>query len=423
MIQAYYTGINGMQTSSYGMNVVSDNIANINTRGFRGSNYEFSSLFETALDTTSGATTTDSVGMGARLQATPMIKSAGSYTATDKNTDLAIMGSGWFGLKGNGDVSYTRDGAFDFDSDSYLVSNEGKYVLGTLGGNISEKNGKNTLTKPLDSVALSGVNEQTKLRFPNTLLYPATPTTKAEFSGNIGSISDATVRSMGAGVIDSTGATNKLQLLFEPATPQPTIGSKWDLTATTKSADGNNVYDTKKGVVSFDGTGALVSNTLKTIDNNGIPVSIDLSSNFGGIVSLDNSEITASSSVDGFTNGNLIGYDINKNGEIIASFTNGKQSSVGQIAVYHFQNDQGLNRLSGTQFSESSNSGKAMFYQDSNHKNIIGTILSTNQLEGSNVDITYGLTDLIILQRSYDANSKSITTADEMLQKALNMGA
>ena len=420
MIQAYYTGINGMQTSSYGINVVSDNISNVNTTGFRGSNYEFASLFEKTLDTTKGSVTSDSIGMGARLQATPMIQSSGSYTATDKNTDLAIMGSGWFGLEGNGDVSYTRDGAFGFDSDSYLVSNEGKYVLGSMGDNISNKN---VLTKPLTSVPLKGVNEQTKLHFPNTLLYPATPTTKAKFSGNLGPVKDGKVRSMSASVIDAKGTTNKLQLLFKAATPQPAIGSKWDLTASIKAVNGKKIYDTKKGVVSFDERGALVSNTLKSIDNNGSPISIDLGSDFNGIVSLDNSEIAASSTVNGSIAGNLTGYDINKNGEVIASFTNGKQSSVGQIAVYHFQNDQGLHRLSGTQFSASANSGKAIFYQNKEHKNIIGTTLRTNRLEGSNVNITDGLTNLIVLQRSYDANSKSITTADEMIQKALKMGS
>ena len=420
MIQAYYTGINGMQTSSYGIDVVSDNIANANTTGFRGSEYEFASLFENALSTTDGNVTSDSVGMGARVQATPMMQSSGTYTATDRNTDMAIMGDGWFGLEGNGDVSYTRDGAFGFDSDSYLVSNEGKYVLGTMGGNISDDN---ELTEQLDNVPLGNVDQQSALRLPNTLYYPSQPTTIAEFSGNIGSVNDGEIRSMSTGIVDADGVMNELRLEFQAVDPQPASGSAWSVTATTTSPDGENIYDTQTGIVTFDEKGALTSNTLTTINNNGSAVSIDLGSNFDGIVSLDNTEITSSSSADGSVGGDLIGYDINQDGDIVASFDNGQQSSVGQIAVYHFQNDQGLNRLSGTQFSESSNSGKAMFYQDVDGNNTIGTTLSTNQLEGSNVDMTYGLTDLIILQRAYDSNSKSITTADEMLQKALDMDA
>ena len=420
MMQAFYTGISGMQTSSSGINVVSDNLANVNTTGFRGSEYEFSSLLEDSLSATEGTATTDSIGMGSILQATPMMGASGAYSTTDRNTDLAIMGDGWFGVQGNGDVAYTRDGAFGFDSNSNLVSNEGEYLLGTMGGNISDDN---VLTKNLENVPLSSVDQQSKLRFPNPLSYPSEATTKAKFSGNIGSVNDGEVRSMSTKVVDATGTNNELRLDFTAVDPQPSTGSQWSVTATTSTLDGTTTYATQTGVVTFNEQGALSSNTLTTIDNNGSAVSIDLGSNFDGIVSLTNSGVTTSTSVDGFTGGDLIGYDINQNGAVVASFTNGQQSSVGQIAVYHFQNDQGLDRLSGTQFTASSNSGKAMFYQDGDKKNIIGTTLSTNLLEGSNVDITYGLTDLIVLQRSYDANSKSITTADEMLQKALNMRA
>jgi len=420
MIQAYYTGINGLMTSSSGIDVVSDNLANVNTTGFRGSNYEFASIFNNALSTSGEGLTSDSVGVGSRLQATPMMENSASYSITDRNTDLAIMGDGWFGIKNHDDISYTRDGAFGFDSDSYLVSNEGEYVLGTMGDNISDAN---ILTKKVDNVPLSNVNQQTKLRFPKSLSYPSEPTTKANFSGNIGPISAGEVRVMSTEVVDGNDTTNRLQLEFQPTTTQPKSGSTWNIKATTSSKDGKSVYDTKTGVVTFDSTGALVSNTLTTIDNNATPVAIDLGKNYDGIVSLDNSEISSSTSADGNVSGDLLGYNLNEDGQIIASFNNGKQSSVGQIAIYHFQNDQGLNRLSGTQFSASSNSGKAIFYKDAENNNIIGTRLTTHQLEDSNVDITSGLTDLIILQRSYEANAKSITTADEMIQKALNMRA
>ena len=420
MIQAYYTGINGVMTSSSGIDVVSDNLANVNTTGFRGSNYEFASIFNNALSTSGEGSTSDSVGVGSRLQATPMMENSASYSITDRNTDLAIMGDGWFGIKNHDDISYTRDGAFGFDSDSYLVSNEGEYVLGTMGDNISDAN---ILTKKVDNVPLSNVKQQTKLRFPKSLSYPSEPTTKANFSGNIGPISAGEVRVMSTEVVDGNDTTNRLLLEFQPTTTQPKSGSTWNIKATTSSKDGKSVYDTKTGVVTFDSTGALVSNTLTTIDNNATPVAINLGKNYDGIVSLDNTEISSSTSADGNVSGDLSGYNLNEDGQIIASFNNGKQSSVGQIAIYHFQNDQGLNRLSGTQFSASSNSGKAIFYKDAENNNIIGTRLTTHQLEDSNVDITSGLTDLIILQRSYEANAKSITTADEMIQKALNMRA
>lgn len=414
MIQAFYTGINGMQTNSSGISIVSDNLANVDTVGYRGSNYEFSSLFEESI-VAGVSSSNNTVGYGSSLQATPMTNSSGSYIPTNRSTDLAILGNGWFGVQGKGDPVYTRDGAFTFDSNDDLVTVEGYHVLGTMGNNI---NG-DVLTSTLDTVALSDVGTQEKLRFPKYLIYPPEPTKKASFSGNIGVTND--IRTMSAGVVDAQSNKNELKLEFTKATVQAPPGTQWDVTATTQSLDGQNIYDTKQGRVEFDATGALILNTLDTIDNNGSSVSIDLGFGYNGVVSQANTDIYASSSADGTIGGELVGYDINVNGEVIATFTNGKQSSVGKIAVYHFQNDQGLERISGTQFTESSNSGKAMFYKDSNGQNIIGTSITNHKLESSNIDMTYGLTELIILQRSYDANSKSITTADEMIQKALNM--
>ena len=121
--------------------------------------------------------------------------------------------------------------------------------------------------------------------------------------------------------------------------------------------------------------------------------------------------------------GFLVGYAINRNAEVIATFSNGLQSSVGKVAVYHFQNDQGLLRESGARFSVSNNSGEPLFFKDADGNNILGTNITNYQLENSNVRMEVALTELIILQRTYDSNSKSITTADEMMQKALNMDA
>ena len=416
MTQAFYTGLSGLKTSSSGIDIVSDNLANINTVGFRGNNYEFSSLFEQSL-TTTGNALSDTVGVGTRLQAAPMMQSSGSYQLTSRSTDLAILGDGWFGVQGDGDPLYTRDGAFTFDSNDDLVTVDGFHVLGTMGGNIDGT----VLRQQLAEVPLSDVTTQEKLRFPKSLTYPAEPTTQAQFLGNLGTTPE--VRTMSASVVDPQGVKNELRLEFSLIDPQTPPGTQWGVTATTQSLDDSIIYSTETGVVEFDESGALVSNTLTSIDNNGARVAIDLGEGFNGVVAITNVDITASSLANGTIGGELRGYDINKNGEVIAAFTNGMQSSVGRIAVYHFQNDQGLERVSGSKFTASVNSGKPLFFQDENGQNIIGSDITNFKLEGSNVEMTYGLTELIILQRSYDANSKSITTADEMLKKALDMDA
>ena len=417
MTQAFYTGISGVKTHSYGIDAVADNLANINTIGYRGYDVEFKSLFENTKNTTSSAITDDTIGIGSQLQTTSMTQDTGALQTTDKSTDLAIYGDGWFGVQKDNETFYTRDGAFTFDKDNDLVAVDGSRVLGTMGGNIDG----NVLTKAIDTIPLGDVATQQKLRFPKTLTYPPEATTKTVFRANLGV--DAEPRTIGATVIDAKGVRNSLRLEFTKDPVQTSPGSQWNVKATTQDLEGNKIYDTKSGRVTFDASGGLLTSTLSTIDNNGSSVTMDLGSGFSGIVSIDNNELYGSSTADGSIGGDLMGYDINMNGEVTATFTNGKQSSVGKIAVYHFQNNQGLERISGTRFRESFNSGKAIFYKDTNGQNVTGSDIANFRLEGSNYKIEVGLTELIILQRAFDANSKSITTADEMMQKALQMDA
>lgn len=414
MSQAFYTGISGLKNNSIGIDVVANNIANISTIGFRGYSAEFASMFGDALATSNSAN--DTIGSGVRVQTTSMISNQGALALSDRSTDLAILGNGWFGVQSDEEPFYTRDGSFTFDANSDLVTNNGYYVLGTVASNISKDN---ILTAQIDNLPLGKVATQQKLRFPKTLTFPPQPSTKAQFFANLGVGKDPTT--VGATVVDPKNNYNSLGLLFTKNDIQTPPGSQYTVVATTKSADGSKLYDTKIGSANFDASGSLVSNTLSTIDNNGAAVAIDLGSNFSGITSINRPYAPGSSEADGTIGGDLAGYSVNKNAEVIATFTNGRQSSVGKIAVYHFRNEQGLERVSGTNFKENSNSGKALFYTDTNGNNINGVDVLNFKLEGSNVALSYGLTELIILQRAYDANSKSISTADQMIKKALDM--
>lgn len=418
MTQAFYTGISGIRSNQYAIDVVSDNLANVSTVGFRGYETEFSSMFHKTLNTTASSSSVDSsIGVGTTFNATSMMQGYGTLQLSDRATDLAIYGDGWFGIQGAGKPVYTRDGNFTFDANDDLVTVDGFHVLGTLGGNIQG----NLLSAVLDDVKLADVGAQEKLRFPQSLRYPSKATDSAKFIGNIGT--DDEVRTIGAGVVDPQNNKNHLKLTFTKAAVQTPPGSQWDVVATTETLDGTTIYDTKSGTANFDEGGALLSTTLTSIDNNGAQVAIDLGSGYDGVTSISNLGISASSIANGTQGGDLVGYDVNINAEVIATFSNGMQSSVGKIAVFHFQNDQGLNRLNGSRFEESSNSGKPIFFKDENGENILGTDVVNFKLEGSNVQMSYGLTELIILQRSFDANSKSITTADQMMQKALSMDA
>lgn len=527
MTQGYYTGISGIKTYQTAIDITADNLANISTVGFRGSNAEFANLYEHSKNTVHNR---ESVGIGSRVNATSSVQDAGSLILTDRSTDLALMDEGWFGIKGINNESYfTRAGDFTFDVDNDLVTPDGFYVLGTMAGNI---NGE-ALTQRVNTTPLGDVSTQTPLTFPKNLYFPAEPSTKARMIGNIGAIEkeeqedntisvkatsdniideteeleatqtffgtvksedlqegdkivatvngvdyesvvdangswsidiptqelqvdsrveivatvsddlgnpteirtehsarfgpselgEVDIRSIGAGVVDAQGNKNHLKIEFTPVDTQVLPGSQWNAVATVQSLDGETIYDTQTSIVEFDADGSLKSHSFTTIDNNGTAVEIDLGNGYDGVVSLSNVDRTSSSITDGVIPGDLVGYEISQDAEVIATFTNGMQSSVGKIAVYHFQNDQGLERITGTRFKPSSNSGEPIFYQNAEGENIIGSSIANYRLENSNVRMEVGLTELIIYQRAYDANAKSITTADQMMQKALNMDA
>ncbi|MCF6309815.1 MAG: flagellar hook-basal body complex protein [Sulfurimonas sp.] len=417
MTQAFYTGISGLKSNQTAIDVIADNLSNTSTIGFRGYSTEFVNMFEEKVNTPSASSSVDSsIGVGVDISTVVMNENRGVFQLTGISTDLALLGDGWFGIQANQEQMYTRDGSFTFDQNRDLVTHDGYYVLGTIGGNI---NGE-LLTTQLSEVELGDVASQEKLTFPDSLLFQVVPTSYAEFSGNLGA--EDVARVISAGLIDSQNNRNDLRLEFNKTVPQPATGIQWDVAATVTSLDGATTYDTQNGTMLFDAQGALISNTLTSINNNGTSVSIIAGTGYDGITS-HNKPFSSSSETDGLEPGELLGYDINQNGEVVATFSNGIQSAVAKIAVYHFQNDRGLDRINGSRFTQSNNSGEPIFFQDETGKNITGTDMTNFKLEGSNVRMEVALTEIIVMQRAFDANSKSITTADEMLQKALSMDA
>ncbi len=416
MNQAFYTGLTGMQTYQYGLDVVSDNLANISTVGYRSNTAEFSTIFDGQLNATMpDSVTGGAIGTGSRIQATTMDESYGSFMATDSSTDFAIAGDGWFGVTSNAGDMYTRAGAFTFDKDRNLVSYDGMYLLGTSGSNIND----NVLTEVVSTTPLADVSAQDKITLPGDLTVDPVPTKSISFWGNLKSTEDVIRQS--SVVIAPNGDDNFLTLDYKKSELQPQEGISWDITATLSSKDGETIHDVQNGVALFDSRGALTNYTIPSVNNEGVPLVVDLGEEFSGVTSIDNLEVSYGSSHDGREEGELVGYSVNIDGEIIASFDNGVSSSVGRVAVFHFQNDQGLERISGTHYKVSSNSGEPIFYKDAAGKSILGANLKSYTLESSNMKYEQGLTELIIMQRSLDANAKSITTGDELIKKALEM--
>lgn len=431
MIQSIYSGVSSLQSFQTGIDVLANNIANVNTVGFKGSRTEFANLFEKAVNTSGNAITNMQEGLGVRVNATALDMQKGNFYQSENNTDLAIVGDdGWFGLSGpNNEEYFTRAGNFRFDpytsgaaqTDLRLINPEGYLVQGTLANNT----GGGVLAPVLDSIELTNVSQQEALVFPSELIYPLETTTQADFFGNIG-LSNAP-QSVSAGVIspatpnNPNGERNQLRLAFTKSAVQPATGSSWDVTATLATRDydplsgAGTLYDSQNSVITFDASGALNGPVLIDLDNNGASLTANLGTGFSGIVSNGGPIGATSKTLDGALAGELIDYSVNQNGEILSFFDNGKQSVVGKVAIYHFQNDQGLEAVNGNRFRTSSNSGAPVFYEENN-----GNILS-NTLENSNVTLDRALTELIIMQRSYDAAAKTITTSDQMLKNAIQM--
>jgi len=418
MTQAFYTGLTGLKSNQTAINVTSNNIANLSTTGFRANRVEFSSLFEDAINAVNISSSSDSIGIGTAVNSTQMIQEIGSLKLTENSTDLAIDGDGWFGIKdANNQTLYTRAGDFVFDENNDLTTNEGMYILGTRAGNIEGE----ILTKSVGETKLGDISTQETLRFPKSLTYPSVATTKSTFSGSL-HMKEGDKNLFVSSIIDKDNNKNSLKIEFTKSEPQVLPGMQWDIIASTISGDGKTIYDTKNAKALFDEKGAMISNTLTTIQNNGSEVKIDLGTGFKGIISNSSVQPIVTES-DGIRAGDLVGYDIGSNAEVIATFTNGEQSSVGRIALFHFQNEQGLEQISSTKYSSTANSGDALFLKDAEGNSILGTDILNYTLEGSNVLLSQSLTELILLQRSFDSNSKVLSTADEMMQKALDMDA
>ena len=471
MITSLYNGISGINSFQSGVDVLADNISNVNTIGFKGSYPEFSTIFSKSLSTN---VTSNDIGLGSKLDATSLDTSQGSLQNSDNVFDLALNSEGWFGVQGiDNQINYTRSGSFNRDADGYLTSSSGEYLLGTLGGNMTpttlDQTSLDTFGKIygdsihslsdayalsyIEDIPLGSISSQSKIKLPDLLSFPAVPTTKVSYKTNL----DPTVKYNAkdkeipnvehrtSTVISPNGDRNTLDMTFTKRVPQQSTGSIWDaniqILGLAQTYDLKTTYDTakykvdttakkvypiidsKSGVLKFDSSGKLISSTVPTLSNGGVSLNLNLGTpgTYDGLISSANFSKASSEQHDGYIAGLLKDYGIDGNGNVIANFSNGKSVPVAKIAVYHFQNDQGLEKVGNNLFSASQNSGDPIFYKDSNGNPILGTQISSNKLESSNVNLSTALTELIVMQKAFDASAKSVTTSNELIKNAINM--
>lgn len=434
MMRSLYSGVSGLKAHQTKMDVIGNNIANVNTVGYKSQRVMFSDLFYQTTQsatgpnalTNTGGQNAKQIGLGAQLSSISTdITGEGGTQSTGNSLDLKINGSSFFIIQQGGSKYFTKAGNFTTDEAGNLVTQSGGYVMGYTAARNAQ--GDYTLqTDQLRPLSFRG-NE-----YLNTA--PA-QTTGATFTGNINP-SDEEFSANGSGqitrlinVYDNLGNLYSIQMAitktdathYVMSATGKVFSGNTEITGTELSAAGNITME-------FDGTNGVLTGT----DSFDITMSGTASAPFISNINVDVSGVTiygsetnidSSRGVDGAGAGKPVGTmtsaGIDTSGNIVASYDNGDNVIIGQIAVATFTNPSGLEKAGNNLFSATLNSGD--FNGIGQTINSLGEDLSTGVVEMSNVDLASEFTDMIVTQRGFQANSRIITTSDTMLDELLSL--
>lgn len=415
---SFFAALSGLQANASRLSVIGNNLANVNTIGFKTSRVTFNDFF--AGSAFNGAGNPAQVGLGTNLASIDPIFNQGSLQTTDLLTDMAIQGRGFFVLgDGNGSLAYARAGNFTFDQDGSLVSSGGKFLMGFT---TRDANGAIVDSGSLDPITI-----------PTGLIAPPQATNRFNLSLNL----NADLKkefSNAITIYDTLGARHELHIRFTPTdTDADTIPDAWtyEITLPGDEVAGGTPgtpFVVGTGLVDFDSAGVLTNPAAnvtvalpaltngaaaqnvewRMYDDNGKPV----------LTGYASQSAVSSSNQNGYGAGELRSLIIDQDGLISGIFSNGASLELARLALGTFNNENGLLRNGENTWVETTSSGSATIGTPNGGGR--GATVS-GSLELSNVDITEEFTDLIISQRGYQANSRIITTSDEVIQEALNL--
>ena len=398
--------LSGINAANSDLNVTSNNLANVDTTGFKESRAEFADLFA---QTQEGVSRT-AIGNGVQVSEIAQQFGQGNITSTANNLDLALSGSGFFITSNNGALNYTRNGAFQVDQNGYLVTSSGERVQGYAplanGGFNTGGLGDLQLTTA-ESAPQATTTAGISLNLPssasapaNSPLNPADPTTYTDTTSLT--------------VYDSLGAAHTAQLYFSKTATANTWSSSLYVDGTAVGAP---------QTLAFSSTGALtspangqVSFGTYTPATGANPLSINF--NFSQATQFGDSFGVNGVSPNGYTTGSLVGINISSTGVVQANFTNGQSVNLGQVGLANFANPQGLQQESNTEWQQTFESGAAVHGVAGGSG--FGTIQS-GALESSNVDITTQLVHMITAERDFQANAQMISATNTVTQAIINI--
>ena len=429
MLRSLWSGVAGLTTHQLEMDVIGNNIANVNTTAFKSQATGFSDILYQTVKNGTGAgenvatTNASQVGLGSKVASiNTNITKSGSMQTTGNAFDFMITGDSFFMITPDSQTrNFTRDGAFAIDAEGSLVTqNNGYYVMGVMGDR--------GITPGANVTRLDLITDETKT-------IGGTATSASYFRGNIdsldGSFNQAEGKALRLEVFGNDGRTYTLKFRLTNGGDDADNTYRLSL-ATVQDDEGNlltNTTDTNIDLVYSNNSGKLLSagGNADGIVNMSFgggasmigPLSIDLSNttNYAGVTSSHSSSIYAykgdlNGLNQGYANGNMTGMSVTDNGSIYAKYSNGQTVKIAQIAVAEFNNAMGLEMVGDNLYAESLNSGAAQIMDVTAD----GGYITSGVLETSNVDLAKEFTDMITTQRGFQANSRVITTSDEMLQ-------
>ncbi len=401
--------LSGINAANTDLNTTANNIANVNTVGFKSSRAEFSSLYA---QTQQGDSLT-TVGNGVATSTIAQQFTQGNINTTSNNLDLALSGNGFFIVSNNGSLAYTRNGAFQVDQNGYLVTASGDRVQGyqPLANGGFNTGGLSDLQLSTAQVAPQATTTATMtLNLPSNATAPTTTPLNPSDSTSYNNTTSLTV-------YDSLGAAHTAQLYFVKGATSNT-SSTWDASL---YVDGSAVGGPQP--LTYSSSGTLTSPANGTVNfgsytpaTGASPMNIGF--NFGTSTQYGNSFAVNAISQNGYTTGNLTGINFSPSGVVQANFTNGQSTTLGQVALANFANPQGLAQTSNTQWLQTYSSGAAV--DGVGGTSGFGTIQS-GALEQSNVNVTAELVNMITASRNFQANSQMISTANQDTQAILRI--
>ncbi|MBU0946354.1 MAG: flagellar hook protein FlgE [Proteobacteria bacterium] len=410
-----YTAISGLQTNSQAMTVTGNNIANTNTVGFKSSSTVFADLLSANIASSGG---NSEVGQGSQIQSVLTDFSQGGFEATGSSTDLAIQGDGFLIVSDSAnDVQlYTRNGSLSFDADGYLVTADGYRVQGSSYNEDGELVNGNLGDIQVDHVAQIAAKKTAEVTLQTNL------DSDSEILGafDIAVPNDTSNYVTTATVYDSLGTSHLTTCYFTKTADQTWT---WNLAVDSDDLTAGGAEDltvVSNGVITFDENGNLATGEVGATGAlawaNGSDQNQDITFNFE-TTQFDSKSTVFSQNQDGYASGEVTAVDIAADGTVSAVYSNGETIAVAMISLATFTNPDGLDSAGGSLFYATTESGNpTLGYPGSSQ----GTLV-IQALELSNVDLSSEFVDLITIQNAYTANSRVITTTDEMLQELLNL--